>query len=302
MTIKQAATTKTPPQQPFSGWHENPSEQKAFLDLVNTEGFALEDVVYETLSRCPHRIDLHPGEVFEGAPHRGGGRVEIDLWAKTGSRVFLIESKRSDYDLVFLQSKESHKDIHIIIDNHLCTYVTNRTAYSHIPCVSKQVMEVLGTEDGLALQRQQKKSNLPLRSSRDEYVRNSLRQALFNTEVLLHDQFNNPDRKKQRNRSFIPIIVTNAKLLLGTYSRSDIDANARLAKVELQPIGVAAFNHAEILKWGVDYEHTIDHFGQPANGQRFHTDERYIGSHNKTVFIVSKDHLLDFIDHTMNWT
>ncbi len=124
MTPKQTATTNTPPQQPLREWHENPSEQKAFLDLVNTEGFALEDVVHEMLFRCQHRLDLHPGEVFEGAAHRGGGRVEIDLWARIGGRVFLIESKRSDYDLIFLQNKESKRDIHLIIDSPENTFVT----------------------------------------------------------------------------------------------------------------------------------------------------------------------------------
>ena len=305
MANTKTATVKTPSQQFYSRWHENPSEQKAFLDLVNTEGFALEDVIYEMLSRHKHGAELHPREVFEGAPHHGGGRAEIDLWAKIGSRIFLIESKRSDYDLVFLQNKESNRDIHLIIESPQNTFVTNRTAYSHISCISEQVIEVLGADDFLTLQRQQKKPNLPIRSSRDEYMRNFLRQALFNTEILLHNQSNAPDRQKQGyqafNQAFIPIIVTNAKLLSGTYSRSDIDNNAKLTKIEIEPIEVAAFNHAEILRWGKDYEQIIAHNGQPAHGNRLCDDERYMGSHNKTVFVVSKDHLLKFIDHTMNW-
>ncbi len=301
MTNNRTAAVNVPSQQSFTRWHENPSEQKAFLDLVNTEGFALEDVVHETLSRCRHCDELHSNEVFEAASHRGGGRAEIDLWAKIGTRIFLIESKRSDYDLVFLQSKESKKDIHLIIESQQNTFVTNRAAYSHIPCVSKQVIEVLGADDFLTLQKLQKKPNLPIRSTRDEYVRNFLRQALFNTEILLHNQFNSPNRQKQGYRAFIPLIVTNAKLLSGTYSRSDIDNNAKLTKIEIEPIEVAAFNHAEILRWGKDYEQIIIHNGQPAHGNRLCDDERYKGSHNKTVFVVSKDHLLKFIDHTINW-
>jgi len=289
-------------QKTFNVWYENPAEQQILLNLINTEGFILEDVVHETLSRCPHRIELHPGEVFEGAPHRGGGRVEIDLWAKIEGRTFLIESKRSDYDLVFLQNQASGRDIHIIVDSNEATSVTNRTAYQHIPSVSKKVIEVLGTEDTLVLQRQQKKPNLPIRSSREEYVHSFMRQALFNMEVLLHNRFSDPDRKKQRFQTFIPIIVTNARLLSGVYEKSSIDTDAKLIKIEPKPIGVAALNHAEILKWGANYEHTITHNGRPAHGARIIDDERYIGSHLKTVFIVSKDHLLKFIDDTMNWT
>jgi hypothetical protein len=296
------STADASSQQAFTTWYENPVEQQILLNLINTEGFILEDVVHETLSRCPGRIELHPGEVFEGAPHRGGGRVEIDLWAKIEGRTFLIESKRSDYDLVFLQNQASGRDIHIIVDSSEATFVTNRTAYQHIPCVSKKVIEVLGTEDTQALQRQQKKSNLPIRSSREEYVHSFMRQALLNMEVLLHNRFNDPDRKKQSFQTFIPIIVTNARLLSGIYERSSIDTDSKLIKIEPKPIGVVALNHAEILKCGANYEHTITHNGRPAHGNRIADDKRYIGSHLKTVFVVSKDHLLKFIDDTMSWT
>ena len=301
MQEKQTAIANPPTPKAFSGWHENPSEQKAFLDLVNYEGFPLEDAVHEILSRCPHRAELHPGEVFEGAPHRGGGRVEIDLWAKIRQRIFLIESKRSDYDLVFLKNNESAKDIHIINGQNSKISVTNRN-YNHLPCVSKQVVEVLEADETPTLQRQKGKPHLPLRSSREEYVRGFLRQALFNMEVLLHSKMSDQSWEKEWPLTFIPLIVTNAKVFSGTYVKSDIDDDAKLAKIDLQPIKVAAFNHAEILKWGATYEKCLSHIGQPVCGNRVHADERYIGSHIKTVFIVSKNHLLEFIDHTMNWT
>jgi len=79
MANSKRSTATVPSQQAFKVWYENPAEQQILLNLINSEGFILEDVVQETLSRCPHRIEIHPGEVFEGAPHRGGGRVEIDL-------------------------------------------------------------------------------------------------------------------------------------------------------------------------------------------------------------------------------
>lgn len=65
-------------------WHEDPNEQQVLLNLLNREGFALEDAVYETLSTYRHYINLHRGDVFEGVPHRESDRIEIDLWAQSG--------------------------------------------------------------------------------------------------------------------------------------------------------------------------------------------------------------------------
>jgi hypothetical protein len=79
-------------------WHEDPNEQQVLLNLLNREGFALEDAVYEALSTYRHDINLHRGDVFEGVPHRENDRIEIDLWAQSGNFVFLIESKKSEYD------------------------------------------------------------------------------------------------------------------------------------------------------------------------------------------------------------
>ncbi len=101
-------------------------------------------------------------------------------------------------------------------------------------------------------------------------------------------------------RTFIPVIVTNAKLLSGTYNSSDINNDASLTKIDLQPIPVAAINHAEILKWGDSYKSTVSHIGQPMWRNMHMDDERYKGSHNKTVFVVLKDSLLNFIDHMID--
>lgn len=166
MTSDELSKTNEPSPKLITQWHENPTEQSAFLDLVNFEGFLLEDVVYEIISRCRHKTELHRGNIYEGAPHRGGGRVEIDLWAKIVRRVFLIETKRSDYDWVFLQNEESDKDVHIINGTRNDISVLNRT-FSHITCVSKQMIEVLGADNAPLLQRQKGKPSLPIRSSRD---------------------------------------------------------------------------------------------------------------------------------------
>ncbi len=96
-------------------WYEDPNEQQVLLNLLNREGFLLEDAVYEILSRNKHEAILHRGEVFEGAPHRDISRTEIDLWIKSGNFIFLIESKRSEYDWIFLQDQHAAKDVHLIM-------------------------------------------------------------------------------------------------------------------------------------------------------------------------------------------
>lgn len=287
----------------ISSWHEDKEEQEAFLNLINSEGFILEDTVFEILTSSKHRAELHPNEVFEGAPHRGGNRVEIDLWANIEGRTFLFESKRSDFDWVFLQNSDAKKDVHLITGTNQEVHVTNRVL-SHITVVSQQVIEVLEENEKPVLVKNTKKNTskkIAKRSSRDDYVHNHLRQALFNIETLIHSQLDELNsRRGHIARVFIPVIVTNAKLLSGTYSNSDITDDASLSKIDLQPISFAAINHAEILKWGDNHEYIVSHIGQPMWGNMLMSDERYKGSYNKTVFVVTKDSLLSFIDHMIN--
>ncbi len=234
-------------------------------------------------------------------PHRSNHRIEIDLWAQSGNFVFLLESKKSEYDWIFLQNQNTAKDVHIISGPQKTVSVSNRIL-NCVDCVSKQVVEVLPTDDKTSLYRQtqsQKTKNitLPVRSARDELARSAIRQVLFNLEILMHDQILNDDTwKGQSHRIFIPVIVTNASLFSCTYNPSDIDSKADLTKIALTPITAAAFNHSEILRWGHHYEDTLSHIGNTAFGMRFHDDERFKDTHNKTVFVVSKNHLLSFID------
>ncbi|CUI18023.1 hypothetical protein PNK_2429 [Candidatus Protochlamydia naegleriophila] len=292
-----APTTSIP-----SNWYEDPNEQQVLLNLLNREGFALEDAVYEALSTYRYDIKLHRGDVFEGVPHRDNDRIEIDLWAQSGNFVFLIESKKSEYDWIFLQNQDSTKDVHIISGPEKTVSARNRIL-NCVDCVSKQVMEVLTTDDKTSLYRQpqnQKTKNimLPLRSTREDLARSAIRQALFNLEILMHDQLLNDETwRGQSHRIFIPVVVTNAQLFCCTYEASDINSNADLTKIVLKPITAAAFNHSEILRWGHHYENNLCHIGNPAHISEIrNNDERFKDTHNKTVFVVSKNYLVAFID------
>lgn len=283
-------------------WHEDPNEQQVLLNLLNREGFALEDAIYETLSAYRHELKLHRGDVFEGVPHRDNDRVEIDLWAQSGNFVFLLESKKSEYDWIFLQNKSIAKDVHIISGPEK-TVSTHNRILNCVDCVSKQVVEILPTDERTSLYRQtqnQKTKNivLPVRSAREDLARSAIRQALFNLEILMHDQLlNDHTWRGPSHRIFIPVIVTNAPLFSCTYDASDINSNADLTKIALKPITIAAFNHSEILRWGHHYENNLCHKGNPAHISEIRNDdERFKDTHNKTVFVVSKNHLLPFID------
>lgn len=294
---KDAQTTSIP-----RYWYEDPDEQQVLLNLLNREGFVLEDAVYEALSTYRHDIKLHRGDVFGGVPHRDNDRIEIDLWAQSGNFVFLIESKKSEYDWIFLQNHDTAKDVHIISGPEKTLSTRNRIL-NCVDCVSKQVVEVLPNEDKTSLYRQtqnQKTKNimLPVRSAREDLARSAIRQALFNLEILMHDQLLNDETwRGQSHRIFIPVVVTNALLFCCTYDASDINSNADLTKIALKPITAAAFNHSEILRWGHHYENNLSHIGNPAHVSEIRNDdERFKDSHNKTVFIVSKKHLLALID------
>ena len=82
----------------YTAWYEDPNECEALLNLINVEGFVLEEAVHEMIARISFvgGFDVHTNKVFEGAPHRGKDLAEIDLWLKINNFVFLIESKRSD--------------------------------------------------------------------------------------------------------------------------------------------------------------------------------------------------------------
>lgn len=282
-------------------WHETPSEQQILLNLLNREGFALEDAVYEALRTYGYDIKLHRGDIFEGVSHRENDRIEIDLWAQSGNFVFLLESKKSDYDWIFLQNQGIDKDVHIISGAEKTVSIQNRIL-TFINSVSRQVVEVLSNENKTALHQQtqnQKTKNilLPLRSAREDLARSAIRQALFNLEILIHAQLLSDDTwKGLSHRVFIPVVITNAPLFSCFYDASDINANADLTKITLKPIDAVAFNHSEILRWGRQYENNLLHIGKPACGMQFLDDERFKNTHNKTVFIVSKTHLLTFID------
>lgn len=286
-------------QESVISWYENAAEQQTLLNLINTEGFILEDAVDEVLSKYSRDLTIHRGEVFEKAPHRENVRPEIDLWAQSGNFVFLIESKKSAFDWIFLQNQDLPKDVHLITGPEKTIFVHNRLL-SYIDCVSKQAIEVLPEENKAILRKQEKNNKtsnlvLPIRSTREELVRSAIRQALFNTEILINNQLNDENWKGQAHRIFIPIIVTNTSLFSCSYSPTDIDSQADLTKITMKPIVSAAFNHSEILRWGTHYEKTFEHIGQ-----RLTDDTRFKGSHNKTVFVVSKEYLLTFMNQIKN--
>ncbi len=191
--------------------------------------------------------------------------------------------------------------MHIISGPNKEVRVHNRTLQK-ISCVSKQVVEILEDTEKLILRKTNYNNNkpvsgLPIRSQREEYVHNAVRQALFNTEVLIHDHLNDRTWTGQAHRVFIPVIVTNARLLSATYTKADINDQARLIKfINIEPVPFSAINHTEILRSGSNFEDQIDHVGIPPSGPLNMSDERFKGTHNKTVFVVNKSHILDFID------
>ena len=295
----------------IAGWFEKDIEREAFLNLVNFEGFILEESVREILLNGHQSATLHSGDIFAGAPHRGGGRVEIDLWVQIDNFVFDIEAKRSDYDWVFLQNPQDKSDLHLITGPGLSKKLAVKNcSMPKITCVSKQVVEVQEIDETQTLVRKSNtgeknkpSSGVPARSNREEYVHNAVRQSLFNIETLIHSQLNDDKWVGQAHRIFIPVIVTNAKLLAATYSKSDINSRARLTKlIDIKPVPYAAITHAEILRFGPDFRDEIVHVGRPPSGPLNLSDERYKDTHNKTVFVVSQSHILDFVNYIMNAT
>lgn len=281
-------------------WFEKESELEAFLNLVNYQGFVLEEAVSEAVSDWHQAAKIHRGDVFDRPERRGGGRAEIDLWVESNDIIFDLESKRSDYDWVFLREAEDKCDVHIISGPDKRVRVTN-SVLPKINCVSGVVVEVSENPANFNLTKQSKEGSTPSvakRSSRDEYVHNAVRQALFNTEILIHEHLKDNSWPTRFPRYFIPVVVTNAKLLSVTYSKKDIDDKACLTKFEnITPVPFAAVNHAEILFQRSRFGNPIHHDGGfPAQSSPVKSfDSRFKGTHNKTVFVVNKEKITDFL-------
>lgn len=284
-------------------WFQKDSDVKAFIDLVNYQGFILEDAVFEAVSGFVQAVEIHQREVFDGLTRRGGERVEIDLWIKRGNFIFDLESKRSDFDWVFLQNSGYKNDVHLMSGPDKEVFVMNHV-FQKITCVANQVIEVSEDPDTLELRKtkngnkNQPTSCLPIRSKRDDYVHNGVRQALFNTEVLIQSHSRDRSWVGTPHRIFIPVIVTNTRLIQAIYSSEDINNQACLTNLKrLTTVPFAAINHAEILYQGQGFKQkSIDHIGRPPTYSSLDiADERFKGTHEKTVFVVNQSHLHEFI-------
>jgi hypothetical protein len=149
------------------------------------------------------------------------GRAQIDNF------IFNIEAKRSDYDWVCLQNQEDKNDLHVITGPGMTKKLTVMNCrIPKITCVSKKAVEVL--EDNAkqelvrkpnTVEKNKPFSGIPSRSAREEYVHNAVRQSLFNIETLIHSQLKDKDWCGVSHRIFMPIIVTNARLLAATYNQ-----------------------------------------------------------------------------------
>ncbi|MDP1835212.1 MAG: hypothetical protein Q8K75_04700 [Chlamydiales bacterium] len=287
----------------MSEWYKDDAQKQRLLNLINSEGYVLEDRVGALLSRkypatCTKQVYEQPGSVDKE-------RVEIDAWLKRSIAYFIFEVKNSAYDWVFLKGPRTDQHFHFIYYTNngpytLAVMPSNKHPTNSI--VTEAVFEILVDSKGVFLEKQKQKpvhkgKEFPERPSGREIVRPAIKQLLKNLETLSYYELFNIQKavKDVPYVGLYPILVTNAKLYAFTYDETNVDEKADLSSLQdLSEQPWLVLNYSEILRWDENLRQIINHIGFDLN--QVHDSRDYMGSHLKSVFVVNQNHLLDFLE------
>lgn len=287
----------------MSEWHKDDTQKQRLLNLINSEGYILEDRVGALLSRKYPTICTK--QVYERPDSVDKERVEIDAWLKRSIAYFIFEVKNSAYDWVFLKGPRTDQHFHFIYytdkgSRTLAVMPSGNHPTNSI--VTEAVFEVLVGSKGKVLEKQTQKAvhkgkEFPERPSGREIVRPAAKQLLKNLETLSYYEL--PNMKKAIENvphiGLFPILVTNAKLYAFSFDETNVDEKADLSSLQdLSEKPWLVFNCSEILRWDENFKQIIKHAGFDLN--QTHSTRDYMGSHLKSIFVVNQNHLLDFLE------
>lgn len=275
-------------------WHLDQNQKNLIINLVNSEGYILEDKLIVSLTKFRNfNNKINSRDVLFRSCMNGEERIEIDAWTKYINHYLVFEFKSSSYEWIFLRGPRTTQDKHHLYNSAELGLYTRAHSTANDETATENAFEVLLDEkQKLAIQNPKpvlKGLKLPERPSGREIVRSAFKQVLKNTETLANKLTKSSEAI---DCSFLPIIVTNTNLFLATYDDNQIDENANLTDFSnIEPKPWLILNQREILHHGQDYKETVQHLGFGDS----HNKNRYTGSHLKSVFIVQQQSLHDFL-------
>lgn len=186
-----------------------PDDQiEIFLKTVNERGFILEVQAHEVLQNT--KIDsINKNPLYETIE---GNQIETDALVTIGDCHFIIECKRTNYNWAFMKEKNSPDYISFIrrndSDYHIKDLKFNRPASSH--------------GFGVAINDESKNKESAIKTAYKD-VRDHAKQVLAATEAYM--------RSHPAKATYIPTIITNAKLFKIDYDKEKIDENGDLGYI-----------------------------------------------------------------------
>ena len=196
----------------------------------------------------------------------------MDLFVKTGNKNLVIECKRTDYSWFFPRNTTKKDRISFITDSNQGIKTKSRETHDFKVVYSDLPLRI---DDNGKL-----KKETPSRKD----VNDHLEQLMRAVQIYLINL--KTPYERFLNQSLIPIIVTNANLLLIEYTDEELNERGDLKDYQkIENVPYLAYNYPQILKW--DVSQTVGHIG---------TRNIEDSEHLKTIFVVNIERLKDFID------
>lgn len=258
------------------------SEKNILINTVNASGAILEEQVYSILSKSRFGKGIEKSKTFIFQEER----IEIDCLLSVFPLRFLFECKRSFYSFYFLRSSEYRNGGYLIQQNQgLRTIeITPQAMTKGELKTFPYCLEILENQGKFQRAKKSKVEFAPEqaeRAGREEILHSFMRQTLKNLEAYIWRLHQNKDLLSQVI-SFMPVIVTNAKLYSMEFTPDQIDVDGNLQNFHhFQQEKYIGFNFSDSVKWD--------------NGRQEILTES--GTFEKTVFVVNVNHVIDFIEY-----
>lgn len=269
-----------------------PDNKKALVNSINDSGKILEHTLGEILKkRFSGHIVKQNYVIYED-----GIRKEIDAILEHNSLTFIFEYKHSIFDWFFPTHLNYPKNIYIITNHNANNIQIQETIAPWSINVSGICREISIDQDGEMHKRtydkgRHKGEEFAVTSARDEFMESKTQQLILNTQAYL----NSVTPVSTENRTYIPVLVTNANLYYTTYGELELNKLGNLSDLkDCNEVNDIAYNIPEILSLK----------NIPINSYtKNNLHGTYVIAEHlqlKTVFIVNSEHLTNFVEMIIN--
>jgi len=281
------------------------NEKGDFLKLLNKEGFLLELKTQFVLDNFNYR-----NRVWNKTFYWNERNYEVDAIERIGNYNLIIECKKTSYSWVFSKSVESINITNILsFRKEKLYFVDDPVRVGSVPDDKdafgddyktyvfttsldkmKLVDKILAVEFEVEYNPHYKNSHnsfLDIQNSRTD-INDAINQVLINVEGVCNffNYFN--EDVNLDNSLIVPLIITNAKLLILNFSEKNINKNIDLEEKDIvyEEVGYLGVNSNKVIHLPMFY---------PLSPK-----DKYQNNDLKTVFIVNIAYLKDFIENFMN--